>query len=63
MAFLIIMVGVTIILSLRLPGEKPEHAILKIDFQKIPKGKFGDEVRYGLDLMLNTATLYRARRY
>lgn len=29
--------------------------ILEVDFSQIPKNKFGDEVRYGRELMINTA--------
>lgn len=33
----------------------PEEAFIAIDTAKIPHSKFGDAVRYGRDLMLNTA--------
>src|SRR5512143_399625 len=29
--------------------------VLKVDFSQIPHDKFGDEVKYGRDLMMNTA--------
>src|SRR5215469_13196511 len=29
--------------------------LIKVDFSQIPQNKFGDEVRYGYDLMQNTA--------
>src|SRR5262245_25635976 len=52
---LILLAAVGIFLSISLSNDKHEDATLKVDFQKIPAGKFGDEVRYGLELMLNTA--------
>lgn len=36
-------------------GEKKEEEFLKADISKIPDNKFGDEVRYGRELLANTA--------
>ena len=36
-------------------GEKREEKLLKVDFSQIPKDKFGEEVKYGRELMINTA--------
>src|SRR5262245_16967259 len=52
---LVLAASIGIFLSFSLSGEKKQGSLLEINFQKIPDGKFGDEVRYGLDLMLNTA--------
>jgi len=37
-------------------SKKQQNAdLIKVDFSQIPQNKFGDEVRYGYDLMQNTA--------
>ena len=42
-------------LSLNLYKNEKKVEILKVDLSAIPMNKFGDEVRYGRQLMLNTA--------
>ena len=38
-----------------LPEKKMKVETLKVDFSQIPKDKFGEEVKYGRELMINTA--------
>ena len=49
------LVVVAIFAFLHLPEEKKKSPLLKIDFSQIPKDKFGEEVKYGRELMINTA--------
>lgn len=52
--------AITIILSFlsfNLYKNEKKEDFLKVDLSTIPKGKFGDEVRYGRELMLHTAYL------
>jgi cytochrome c len=42
-------------LSFKLYKNERKEEILKVDLSAIPKTKFGDEVRYGRELMLHTA--------
>jgi thiosulfate dehydrogenase len=52
--------AITIILSFlsfNLYKNEKKEDFLKVDLSAIPKGKFGDEVRYGRELMLHTAYL------
>src|SRR5580765_1597955 len=52
--------AITIILSflsLNLYKNEKKEDFLKVDLSTIPKGKFGDEVRYGRELMVHTAYL------
>jgi len=49
------LVVVAIFAFFHLPAEKKEPPLLKVDFSKIPKDKFGEEVKYGMELMNNTA--------
>ena len=44
-------------LSSVLDKKKKDEGILKVDLSQMPKDKFGDEVRYGRELMLHTAYL------
>ncbi len=53
--FIVLVTALTIILSLHSSDRMKEEKLLKVDFLQIPQGKFGDEVRYGRELMLNTA--------
>src|SRR6478735_5092070 len=46
---------VSTFLSFKLYKSEEKDEILKVDLSAIPKNKFGDEVRYGRELMLHTA--------
>ena len=54
-----IMTGCLVVIAMfaffHLPEEKKKSPLLKIDFSQIPNDKFGDEVKYGRELMINTA--------
>ena len=52
---LIVVTAFVVFLSFRSSGKKEETVVLKPDFSRIPQGKFGEAVRYGRELMLNTA--------
>ena len=44
-----------ILVFFHLPEKKMKIELLKVDFSQIPKDKFGEEVKYGRELMINTA--------
>src|SRR5688572_23758363 len=54
-----IIIGCLIVMALfgffHLPEKKMKPETLKVDFSQIPKDKFGEEVKYGRELMINTA--------
>jgi thiosulfate dehydrogenase len=54
-SWIIMISGFIIFFSCRSSHHKEEEKPLKPDFSQIPKDKFGDAVRYGRELMLNTA--------
>ncbi len=49
------LVAVAIFAFFHLPEKKTEVELLKVDFAKMPIDKFGEEVKYGKELMNNTA--------
>ena len=51
----ILVIAFAITLSSYSSYKKKEESLTKVDLSKIPHDKFGDEVRYGRELMLNTA--------